>query len=430
MKIKFLILSLFAVIAAAFLGCIDSKNMPVSNDTQTPPSEPVISTPKEKLPDIESQKVDIAFETWSRGYWSNSSYDYPYFRVINDYNEWNDFLDEQGYFAWIRGKEGMRLEGSLYPGINIKPKNITSADFNDYFIIAAMMGMRGYAEGPEIEIENISGINSIVNVSVRLYDPRKGAAVVSAPYHVIIIKKQLIAQTNITFDFIDIENGRLLVRIVKGDYKSFPPVIEALSSDHPALRNNSGLIEVSENYYFGNFKQDCAIRCEGKELRIYISGYPMRWAAVEDIVVTLQNAFTGSERLEKIEIMPEKEESVVFKTVAVGDWSGYTSPAFMVINNRTEWANVWQKHSNYLKAQKPSLPEINFTNETGVAVFSGESHAYDAGLINITKAGRNIFVNLQKKFPASRSSVQPYFMVRISKTGEDIIFRTLKWEYG
>ena len=189
------------------------------------------------------------------------------------------------------------------------------------------------------------------------------------------------------------------------------------------------MIEVSENYYLGNFKQDCAIRCEGKELRIYISGYPKRWAAVEDIVVTLQNAFTESERLEKIEIMPEKEESVVFKTVAAGDWSGYTNQAFMIINNRTEWVNVWQKHSSYLKAQKPSLPEIDFTNETVVAVFSGGSPAYDTRLTNITKAGRNIFVNLQKNFPASRSLVQSYFIVRLSKTNEDIVFQTLKWEY-
>jgi len=37
--------------------------------------------------------------------------------------------------------------------LNKTPKTITSADFNDYFIIAAMMGQKSYAEGPEIEIK-------------------------------------------------------------------------------------------------------------------------------------------------------------------------------------------------------------------------------------------------------------------------------------
>jgi len=51
------------------------------------------------------------------------------------------------------------MRKTIYPGLGIKPKTIKADDFKDYFIIGAMMGLRGFAEGPEIEIKNISRIN-------------------------------------------------------------------------------------------------------------------------------------------------------------------------------------------------------------------------------------------------------------------------------
>ncbi len=84
-KVKiFLLLFIFTIIS---LGCIEPKNFPAPNET----------------------KINITFETWSRGYWSNSSYDKPYFKVITNYSRWHEFLDEQGYFYYINGTGPMRL---------------------------------------------------------------------------------------------------------------------------------------------------------------------------------------------------------------------------------------------------------------------------------------------------------------------------------
>lgn len=212
MKIKFLIFSLFVVIMIASLGCIESKKLPAYNEPKTATPEPATSIPEQKLPafnETKLLKINNTFETWSRGYWSNLSYKQPYFRVITNYSEWNDFLDNQGYFAWLRGGASMRLEGQLFPGLNKTPKTIISDDFNNYFIIAAMMGIKTVAEGPEIEIKNISRINDVINVTVRMYDLRGGAAVVSAPYHIIIVKRELMPMGNSTFIFVDTEGNRL-----------------------------------------------------------------------------------------------------------------------------------------------------------------------------------------------------------------------------
>lgn len=427
MKTRFLFFSLFVLI---IVGCVESQKLPTPNETEiaTPfPSPYATELQSPAYNKSESVEIGIMFETWSRGYYSNISYYQPYFKVISNYSEWVSFLDNQGYLAWKAGEGPLRLEGSIFPGIFTKPKIMEPPDFYNYSVVAAMMGRISRAEGPEIEIKNITAKDNILKVIIA-FKLGPGAAVESAPYHIVMIKKDQLTKEKSIFDFIDNE-GKLLERVAGGEYKTSPSLIDTISSGHPILRNYSIIGEIEDDYYFGDLKRGCT-GCEGKELDYIIRGYPKRWEGEESIVITLQNAFKGSEKLKKIEITPENATTVSFKTVAVGESSGYTSPAFMVINNMSDWADVWQKHSSYLVDQKPQVPGIDFSNETVVAVFFGESPAFETGIMDITRARRNVFVNLQKKYPASRSSVQPYFIIRMPKTTDNIIFRTLSWEYS
>ncbi len=199
MKIRSLIFLMFVLITVASLGCIESKKPPTPNQTEiVKPS--VTPAPNETKP----LTINDTFETWSRGYWSNNSYKQPYFRVITNYSSWIAFLEEQGYF-----ESPSSLEGQLFPGLDVMPKTITSADFNNYFIVAAMMGLRGYTEGPEIEIKNISRINEVINVTIRMYEPKFGATATSSPYHIVIVKRELLPVGNSTFVFTDTESKML-----------------------------------------------------------------------------------------------------------------------------------------------------------------------------------------------------------------------------
>ncbi|NJD76355.1 MAG: hypothetical protein FIB08_04570 [Candidatus Methanoperedens sp.] len=213
MRAKLKIFLLFFIVMMVFSGCIEPQRPPGSNETTIATSEP---TPDQMPAYNETMPVETnaTFETWSRGYWSNLSYEQTYFRIITNYSEWNEFLDNQGYFAYIRGEEGMRLEGELFPGGGNRPKTIEPAEFNNYFVLAAMMGLRGHLED-EIEITNIRKVNNIVNVSVRMYKPSFGAGVESAPYHIVIIKREILPKGNSTFVFIDTERkelGRVEIR--------------------------------------------------------------------------------------------------------------------------------------------------------------------------------------------------------------------------
>ncbi len=185
MRNKLKIVFLLFIITVISLGCIESQKPSDSNETR-------IATPSVTEP----LKINDTFETWSRGYWSNYSYSTYYFRTITNYSEWTRFLDNN------------RLEGQLFPGADKASKTIEPSDFNEHFIIAAMMGLKTKT-GPEIEIINISMIKNTVNVTVRTYEPTAGGAAMSSPYHIVIVKRELLPMGNSTFFFIDTVGRKL-----------------------------------------------------------------------------------------------------------------------------------------------------------------------------------------------------------------------------
>ncbi len=102
----------------------------------------------------------------------------------------------------------LRLEGELFPGIDKMQKIIEPADFNNYFIIAAMMGYKT-KRSPSIEVKNIQRLNSMVDVAVLIYNPSSGESVESAPYHIVIVKKEVLPRGNSTFVFTNTEGKEL-----------------------------------------------------------------------------------------------------------------------------------------------------------------------------------------------------------------------------
>lgn len=202
MRINFFILFIICSIIVVSLGCIESKKNPAPIETQIATSEPPISTPEHGLfipNETEFLKINDTFETWSRGYHANYTDWNPYFRVFTNYSKWIEFLNEQEY-GYPR-----YMDGELFPGFDANPKKIESEDFNNYFIIASMMGYQG-KESPEIEIKNISRINNTVTVTARMYDPGAGASVMSSPYHIVIVKREVLPKGNFTFVFTDESN--------------------------------------------------------------------------------------------------------------------------------------------------------------------------------------------------------------------------------
>ncbi|MFZ3383224.1 MAG: protease complex subunit PrcB family protein [Candidatus Methanoperedens sp.] len=209
MKIKSLIFLLLIVIIVTSPGCLESKKSPVPNETKNATHMPSPNITEQEQPvnnETKLLKINDTFETWSRGYWSNTSDDRPDFKVITNYSDWNEFLDNQD--PWFMGKDTMSLEGELFPGVNIIPRNLTSDNFNNYIIIVALMGWQART-GPDIEIKNIRRINNTVTVTVSIDKPGPGGNAISYPYHIVIVKREILPEGNSTFVFVSTEGKEL-----------------------------------------------------------------------------------------------------------------------------------------------------------------------------------------------------------------------------
>jgi len=111
------------------------------------------------------------------------------------------------------------------------------------------------------------------------------------------------------------------------------------------------------------------------------------------VVVTLVGAF----------IVYGQREIIPFQTIEWGAGSGgYPQAASLVINNQSTWAEVWTRAfcSNLSPPEYcPSLPKVNFTSSTVIAVFYGASGCFGCQLINVTEVSRigsNMFVHIQR----------------------------------
>ncbi|MCZ7385663.1 MAG: hypothetical protein O8C63_13090 [Candidatus Methanoperedens sp.] len=203
-----------ALMVVVVAGCVSKPSDMTKNETVTTPTVPAYKETKIAIPEPTTEqilptynetkplKINDTFETWSRGYFANYYEEHPLFKIINNYSDWIAFLNEQ------RKEESERLEGTLFPGPTVIPRTMGPVDFNNYFIISAMMGYKTKLK-PEIEIKNINRLNNVVNVTIWLYNPSFGEASMSSPYHIVIVKREVLPIGNSTFVFIDTESKEL-----------------------------------------------------------------------------------------------------------------------------------------------------------------------------------------------------------------------------
>ena len=63
--------------------------------------------------------------------------------------------------------------------------------------------------------------------------------------------------------------------------------------------------------------------------------------------------------------------NIGFTTIARGTDSGYQSATKTVVDNSEQWSELWQQHT-YNTEPPPTVPQVDFTSYSVVAVFTGE----------------------------------------------------------
>ncbi|SRR6266571_6239492 len=125
---------------------------------------------------------------------------------------------------------------------------------------------------------------------------------------------------------------------------------------------------------------------------------------------------------------PADADSICFLTVLKLTDSGYAEEQNLVINDPTEWANVWEKIFANTSA-KPPLPEVDFTHRTILAVFQGgrPTDGYKISIEGILETAASLELSVKAFAPGQRCVVapkvtRPLHIVEIEKTSKPVVF--------
>jgi hypothetical protein len=118
---------------------------------------------------------------------------------------------------------------------------------------------------------------------------------------------------------------------------------------------------------------------------------------------------------------PETGAKIKIEKEWKGSQSGYTFPLKFFIETEVQWREVWDKVHRF-RIPRPELPEIDFKNETALAVFMGvqKSGGYDIKISEIIKTEKAIKVIVKESKPPpdtvqTMALTQPFHIIVIEK---------------
>jgi hypothetical protein len=123
----------------------------------------------------------------------------------------------------------------------------------------------------------------------------------------------------------------------------------------------------------------------------------------------------------------EKEPQM--RTIAKGAFSGMQEPAELVITNKTQWAEIWKRHSAQGEPKKEA-PDVDFTKETVLFVSAGRKSTGGYG-VEIsgfqTKSGKTEVMIIEKKPRPGGLNIQaltaPFHIVAVPAISGEVKFR-------
>jgi len=121
-----------------------------------------------------------------------------------------------------------------------------------------------------------------------------------------------------------------------------------------------------------------------------------------------------------------------FQTVGMGGvFSGHVNSAYYVVNDADEWGDIWKMHMQIMFPQ-PSLPDVDFSRSTIIAVFMGQclTTGYGIEVKEVIDTGLSVVVKVQQTYPGKGCVVgemitYPYHIVRVDKIDKHILFSTI-----
>ncbi len=121
--------------------------------------------------------------------------------------------------------------------------------------------------------------------------------------------------------------------------------------------------------------------------------------------------------------------NVSFETIDKGSSSGIETEERLVIETAADWDVLWTKHMS-LRSPAPSLPKVDFSRETVIAVFSGlkSTGGYSVEITGITTSDNELVIQYQETEPGpddmvTEAETQPFHIIKIERVeGLPVVF--------
>lgn len=120
-----------------------------------------------------------------------------------------------------------------------------------------------------------------------------------------------------------------------------------------------------------------------------------------------------------------REEPVPFVTLARGTYCDVTLPRDQVVRTKADLEKVWKK----LNLSDQKLPDVNFENQTILAIFMGEqpTGGYSIRIDRISSTVDGLIVAVRrteppKGTPVTLSLTRPYIIVSVPRDDRPITF--------
>ena len=147
----------------------------------------------------------------------------------------------------------------------------------------------------------------------------------------------------------------------------------------------------------------------------------MRWITYLFALALLSLIVTGCTASTK--------EEIPFTVVAEGDTAAdYPDQQGVVVASPSEWETLWEQLHRYT-IPRPTLPEVDFTQHTLLAVFAGEkrSGGYTIQIERVTRTDQAVIVRVTETAPGPEDITTalityPYQVVKIPRISLPVHF--------
>lgn len=113
-------------------------------------------------------------------------------------------------------------------------------------------------------------------------------------------------------------------------------------------------------------------------------------------------------------------EAVAFEDLARGQYAAVDEPAYLVIGNSEDFAELWH-HMHQGQSAEPPLPTVDFSRRMVLAVFQGQRPSGGHSIIveDVVRRGDHLRVTVSKTVPSENDMVtmaltSPYHLVVVN----------------